>query len=57
MVPEWRDFQVVSTGKYLGVWLGRDAAACSYEAPVEKYGERILEVFEGKAPALPSILQ
>ena len=56
-VPEWRDFQLASTGKYLGVWLGLDSAACSWKAPIDKFGVRILEVFDGKAPALLSILQ
>ena len=56
-IPEWKDFAVVDTGKYLGIWLGVRAGEMTWKAPTRKYGERILEIYEGGASALPSILR
>ena len=56
-IPQWQDFQIVDTGKYLGIWLGRNSPTKTYEAPVEKFKQRVLQVFEGKSPSLPAVLQ
>ena len=55
-IPDWKDFHIVDTGKYLGIWLGKHAAQKTWEAPTRKYKQRVLEVFEGNAPSLPSVL-
>ena len=56
-IPEWRDFQIVSASKYLGITLGRSGAEETYRGPVEKYTERVKELAENQAPSLPTILR
>ena len=56
-IPEWKDFQIVSAGKYLGVYLGKEGAEITYSKISDKYLERCNELTEGVAPPLPTIIK
>ncbi len=56
-LPEWKDFSIVPKGKYLGVFLGRDAIKESYAGPCTKYLERVEDIRSAGAPSLVSILR
>jgi len=56
-IPEWKDFQIVSVAKYLGVFIGRGGAIATFAAPVNKFLDRVEEVAGTSAPALGSILR
>ena len=56
-IPEFEEFIIASSGKYLGYYLGTDMTHCSFKAPLEKFEQRINEVVDGKAPATTSILR
>ena len=56
-VPELVDFKIKSSGKYLGWILGVDSCKRSYEAPLAKFRDRVLEVCSGDAPSTVAILR
>ena len=56
-IPEWSEFNIVSAGKYLGAFLGKNSCALTYQAPCSKYFDRVKELSLAKAPALASILR
>jgi len=56
-IPEWVDFHIVSTGKYLGAWLGIEGEQKTWEEPAKKFQKRTIEISEGKAPSLPTIIR
>ena len=56
-IPDWADFQIVSAAKYLGVFIGRGGASKSFEGPTHKYFEKVSELADSMAPALPSVLR
>ncbi len=56
-LPDWAEFRIVSKGKYLGVYLGRDAGKETYALPCSKYLERVDEIASGSAPSLVSVLR
>ena len=56
-IPEWANFQIGEVGKYLGIWLGVNGDLKTYETPGEKFQTRAGEIFDGGAPALPSLLR
>ena len=56
-IPEWQDFQIVPAAKYLGVFLGVDAASITFREPTHKYFDRVEQVSCSVAPSLGSILR
>ncbi len=56
-IPDWMEFKLVPSGKYLGVWLGRGGDSQTWDSPAKKFLERTVEIADGNAPALPSILR
>lgn len=56
-VPEFADFSIQSSGKYLGYILGVDSCKKSYVAPLKKFRDRILEVSSGNAPSTVAIVR
>jgi len=49
--PAFNDFEVASSGKYLGWYLGRESVQRSFVAPLNKYNDRVQVIVEGAAPA------
>ena len=43
-LPGWENFNVQSTGKYLGFWLGPAAAQKQWDGPIKKWRQRALAV-------------
>ena len=56
-IPEWKDFQIVPAGKYLGVVLGRRGEELTFEGPFEKFQDRIIDLADSTAPTLPTVLR
>ena len=56
-VPEFQDFHISSSGKYLGWYLGRDSVQLSFQDPIKKLVHRVHEVVAGHAPAPTAILR
>ena len=56
-IPEFKDFNIASSGKYLGWHLGVNGTALSYSNPLKKLEVRVHEVVGGRAPATTSILR
>ena len=56
-IPEFVDFEVANSGKYLGWHLGLDATPKSFAEPLRKYGERVSEICDGLAPVTVSLLR
>ena len=56
-IPEFADFKIQSSGKYLGWYLGKNSVKLSFEAPLAKYQSRVSEVVQGKAPISASIVR
>ncbi len=55
--PEFADFAIQASGKYLGWHLGVNAVNISFVAPVNKFVNRIEEICLGRAPTIPSVLR
>ena len=56
-VPEFVDFSIASSGKYLGYYLGRDSEHRSFDAPFEKVEQRVLEIVDANAPVTSCIIR
>ena len=56
-VFEFGEFEIMSSGKYLGWYLGVDSVNISYKAALVKCARRVEEVVGGKAPAIISIVR
>ena len=56
-IPEFSQFRIAISGKYLGWVLGRDGIKLSFEAPLAKFKERVAEVVSGRASAPIAILR
>ena len=56
-VPEFEDFDIQPSGKYLGWILGADSCRLSYKDPVKKFRLRTEEVFSGGASATASLVR
>ena len=56
-VPEFTEFDIACSGKYLGWYLGVDSVSLSYGDPLKKFISRVHEVTGGKAPAATSIIR
>ena len=56
-IPEFVDFEVANSGKYLGWHLGLDATPKSFAEPLRKYGLRVSEICDGLAPVTVSLLR
>ncbi len=56
-IPDWKDFQIVGAAKYLGVFLGHNAPALTFQGPTEKYLARVEELSSTQAPSLGTILR
>jgi len=54
-VPEFAEFRIQASGKYLGWILGVDSVNMSYKDPLAKFVGRVDEVCGGNAPAATSI--
>ena len=53
-VPDFAVFNIASSGKYLGWYLGVDDVSNSFKGPVQKFGSRIEEIKSASAPAAVS---
>ena len=56
-VPEFQDFLISSSGKYLGWHLGRDSVELSFQDPIKKFVHRVHEIVAGNAPAPTAIVR
>jgi hypothetical protein len=56
-VPDFGDFRIQASGKYLGWHLGRDSEELSFADPIKKFRDRVFEVASGQAPATSSIIR
>ena len=56
-VPEFAEFIIADSGKYLGWYLGADSIFRSFQAPFRKFRARVVEVAHGGAPATVSIIK
>ena len=56
-VPDFQDFLVSSSGKYLGWFLGMGAADLSSQGPIKKFVHRVHEIVAGNAPAPITVLR
>ena len=56
-VPEFKDFLIQESGKFLGWYIGIDATRISFRAPVKKFSHRVQEIVAGAAPASASLLR
>ncbi len=56
-IPQWKDFHIVGAAKYLGVFLGHNAPALTFQGPTEKYLDRVEELASTQAPSLGTILR
>ena len=43
-IPAWKDFQIVPSGKYLGVFLGANGIRQTFEAVESKYLSRCYDL-------------
>lgn len=50
--PEYVEFQIVASGKYLGWALGVDSAIISYHDPLAKFNKWVLDIADGGAPSI-----
>lgn len=48
--PTWHEFLMEPTGKYLGMYLGPQAVARSWEGPMRRYAERAREMVKSGMP-------
>ena len=56
-VPEFAEIIIADSGKFSGWHLGRQGAFLSLAAPIKKFGNRVLEIVSGRAPATSSIVR
>ena len=56
-IPEFSNFKICSSGKYLGWHLGVDSNVLSFRDPLAKFGKRVVGISEAKAPATISMLR
>ena len=56
-VPDFKEFRIQCTGKYLGWHLGLDSETVSFRDPLKKFKDRVLEVAQGLASATSSIIR
>ena len=56
-VPDFKDFLIASSGKYLGWFLGVDAASISWQEPRLKFVDRVEGIVGAQAPATTSLLR
>ena len=56
-VPDFMDFCICSSGKYLGWHLGINSVALSFEDPMKKVVTRVHEVVAGHGPVTSAILR
>ena len=56
-IPEFAEFQIAASGKYLGWHLGVDSATLSFHDPLAKFNKRVLEIADGKAPSTVAFLR
>jgi len=54
-VPEFSEFLIQESGKYLGWHLGNNSRITSFKDPLVKYVNRVEEITGGKAPATTSL--
>ena len=50
-IPEWAHFNIVSASKYLGIYLGPQAGAKQWIAPLAKFKNRVSEIHAQHLPA------
>ena len=56
-VPDFKDFLISSSGKYLGWFLGVGSAKLSWQDPLQKFTDRVQEIVNANAPATTAILR
>ena len=56
-VPDFKDFCICSSGKYLGWYLGVDSVAFSFGDPIKKIVHRIHEVVAANGPVTSAFLR
>ena len=56
-IPEWKDMQIGSRGKYLGVYPGAGGCEKTYAACEEKYLSRCFDLSLNVASGLPTIVE
>ena len=56
-IHAWKDFQIVSSGKYLGVFLGVDGTRQTFDPVESKYLSRCYDLSQNVATALPSVIR
>ena len=56
-VPEFAEFAIATSGKYLGWFLGNESVQLSFQGPFEKFNSRVQEVVDGNAPAPLAIMR
>ena len=49
-IPSWASLQICSQAKYLGIYLGPAVGGKNWEAPMNKFIERVEEIAETRAP-------
>ena len=56
-LPAFEHIRIESAGKYLGWYLGRNSHQLSFEGPIQKYKDRVLEVVGGRAPSTQALIR
>ena len=56
-VPEFENFSIASSGKYLGYYLGVNSSLRSFQDPFEKLDQRVFEIVAGNAPVTSGIIR
>ena len=49
-IPEWKHFELASSGKYLGIHLGPKVGGSNWQAPLDKAWIRVEDISDMKAP-------
>jgi len=49
-LPDWKDFEIVDKGKYLGVYLGPLSGSIQWQAAIAKFQARIHEIYSLSLP-------
>ncbi len=44
IIPEWADFKIAACGKYLGFQCGPSAGGIQWNAPLQKFKNRVKEI-------------
>ena len=56
-IPEFANFIIAESGKYLGWHLGKHSTDKSFKEPIAKFGNRVKEVCQGGAPSTAAFVR